>query len=218
MNEPLDPEVPFAELIETEPPSESPLIPLDITTRPPAPSAPNPDTALILPPAPLVAVPDTRAIVPLRPTSLVPVRIVRPALLPVEPLSAVEILNEPLEDVDTPEDTDTEPPTLSPLSPDETTIRPPSPSLPLPITTLIVPATPLFELEPVDIAIEPLLPEELVPVRRVNKPLAPDVPALAELIVNAPLVVDDPVPLTNDTEPPRTLLCPAFRTRRPPVV
>ena len=170
--------------------------------RPPAPCAPELTTALTLPPVPLVEESDARTTVPLRPTVLVPVRTVRPELVPPVPAFEVETLNEPLEDVENPVDTDTEPPTPLPLSPDVITTRPESPSLPAPTETLIPPATPLFELVPVASTIEPLLPDEAVPDLRANDPLTPDVPDEIVLKVKAPLLDAEDLADVTLTLPP----------------
>ena len=67
---------------------------------------------------------------------------------------------------------------------------------------------------------EPLPPVLPVPVLNTNRPLTPAVPAFAVLINSAPLVVNDPYPLTRDTRPPDAeadVDVPADRISSPPV-
>ena len=64
------------------------------------------------------------------------------------------------------------------------------------------------------------MPVDELPVLSTNRPLTPAVPAFAVLINNAPLVVADPYPLTNDTRPPDAVAnddVPADRISSPPV-
>lgn len=191
VNAPLDEEELMPVLTDTDPPSRSWLSPPDTTTRPPVPNAPAPTTALILPLVPLVALPDDKTTVPLRPTLLCPERIERALLLPNVPLFEVSILNDPLDDVEEPEDTDTEPPLLFKLLPDDMTTRPESPRLPLPTTTLMPPATPFPVLVPVESTTDPLLPDELDPVLSDNEPLTPVAPESLVRKVNEPLDVTE---------------------------
>jgi hypothetical protein len=64
---------------------------------------------------------------------------------------------------------------------------------------------------------EPEDPELVVPELNVRTPLTPPVPALAVLIVIAPLVVAPPWPLVIPTAPPVVIvLSPAARVIKPP--
>ena len=48
----------------------------------------------------------------------------------------------------------------------------------------------------------PLIPLLELPELRTTAPLTPDVPALAVLMINEPLLVEDPYPVKIDTIPP----------------
>jgi hypothetical protein len=66
---------------------------------------------------------------------------------------------------------------------------------------LILPALPAVA-DPVPIEIDPVLPELDVPELKTSTPLTPKFPALAVLIVIAPLVLAMPWPVLTPTAPP----------------
>ena len=66
---------------------------------------------------------------------------------------------------------------------------------------LIAPALPLVAA-PVPMEIEPLLPELVVPELNTSTPLTPVAPALAVLMLIAPLLLAMPAPLLTPTAPP----------------
>jgi hypothetical protein len=79
---------------------------------------------------------------------------------------------------------------------------------PVPVAIDVPPATMLTSppwspaADPDPMYTDPLVPDVLVPVLNISLPLAPFVPALAVLIVMAPLVVCVPEPLAMLTRPP----------------
>ena len=88
--------------------------------------------------------------------------------------------------------------------------------MPLPTSKLMLPLAPDVA-EPLRSTIEPLLPSVVDPDFIDNDPERPPDPALAVLMVNAPLDVTDPNPPIKDVEPPvLSELSPALITIRPP--
>ena len=87
------------------------------------------------------------------------------------------------------------------LSPAAKLNVPPAPEFPLPTDTLTAPPLPLVAA-PLPTEIDPLLPELDVPELNTSRPDVPAVPASADLIVSAPLVVAVPTPLVTTSWPP----------------
>jgi hypothetical protein len=95
------------------------------------------------------------------------------------------------------------PPVCTVLSPAVSVIDPPAPLVPVPTVIDTAPPVPPVAA-PVPIARAPVSPELDVPELKVRAPLAPAVPAFADLMVMAPVVVAVLAPDITDTAPPVT--------------
>ena len=127
----------------------------------------------------------------------------------------VDILNEPLFNVDEPDANDTEPPSFIDELPDENLIFPYR-AIELPATILIEPPTP-FKAADVCTTTVPLLPLFARPDRIVKLPLVPEDPALLLNTLKAPLLVSTPLPEATEMLPPiLSDAVPERTTTRPP--
>jgi len=199
------------------PPVTSLLSPAYTPTRPPDPLEPLPTANKIDPPRPPDEEPDPIYKPPLLPLLAVPELNTSNPLTPLVPAFDVRILNAPLLDLDPkPVAILKLPPVTSLLSPPYMLIPPPDPLDPLPTASKIDPPRPP-EDDPDPMYRAPLLPRVAVPELNTSKPLTPLVPALLVRILTAPLLVDEPRPLTTFNPPPvKALVSPEYTPTRPP--
>jgi hypothetical protein len=193
------------------------LWPASTIRRAPDPLSPSPTEILTAPPLPPSETPDPIDMDPDVPEAVVPELNTRTPLTPLSPAFALVTVTAPLSCPAPPKPLakPTAPPVRLVLEPARSVSRPPVPLSPAPMPSTMDLTEPHAVAEPMET--EPLEPELEVPELKTKIPLTPFTPALAVLIVTAPLLVASPSPLTSEVMPPaHGMLDPGVSFTRPP--